>query len=136
MWMAEDEIGARDHLHVFDDGVVSLVRVDLLGAPVGEGVRGGRRQAQAVLAGKAGQAAADHLDLGLGFLDVVAHARAGLDDRLVHFGLDALGEHGFALLDHLQADVGAEVTGLRIDGLILLLDADRQAGLHGVFPLY
>jgi len=48
---AEDEIGARDHLHVFDDGVVALIRVDPLFAPVGEGVRGGSREAQTVLFG-------------------------------------------------------------------------------------
>jgi len=43
---------------------------------------------------------------------------------LVHLGLDALGEHGSALCDHFHADVGAEIAGLRIYGLIFLLDAD------------
>jgi hypothetical protein len=66
----------------------------------------------------------------LGFLDIAADASAGLDDRLVHFGLDALGEHGLALFDHFHADVRAEVASFRIDGLIFLLDADAQAGLH------
>ncbi len=45
----EDEVGARHHLHVFDDLQVPLVRIDVLHAPVGERVRGARHEPQAVL---------------------------------------------------------------------------------------
>jgi hypothetical protein len=128
MWMAisgsSTPMWTSDHLHVFDDGVVALVRVDPLFAPFGEGVGAGSREAQTVLFGQVDQVAADHVDFVGSFLDVAADAGAGFDDRLVHLGLDALGEHGSALFDHFHADVGAEVAGFGIDGLVFFLDAD------------
>src|SRR5690348_5351967 len=46
----------------------------------------------------------------------------------MHLRLYALGQQGLALLNDLRVDVGAEVARLRIDRLILLLDADAEAG--------
>ena len=46
---AEDQVGARDHLHVLDDLLVALVGMDLLRAPVGERMRAAGGEPQAVL---------------------------------------------------------------------------------------
>jgi len=41
----------------------------------------------------------------------------------VHFGLDALLQAQLAVLKHLGLDVGAQVAGGRIDGLVFLFNA-------------
>ena len=46
---SEDQVGARHHLQVLHDGLVAVVGVDLLLAPVREGMGAAGRQAQAVL---------------------------------------------------------------------------------------
>jgi hypothetical protein len=65
-------------------------------------------------------------EVGDGFLrlfDVVADAGADFDDGLVHLGLDALFEAELSLGEHFGLDVGAQVAGDRVDGLIFLFDA-------------
>jgi hypothetical protein len=121
---AEDEIGARHHLQVFDDGPVALIRVDLLFAPVGERVGSGGRQAQAILMGQLHHLMADQADFLLGLMNIAANPRAHFDHRLVHLGFDPLDKYGLALLQDFEADVRAEVAGLRVDSLILFLNAD------------
>ena len=49
---AEDEVGAGDELEIFDDLVVARVGINLLRAPVGEGVRGAGDEFEMVLAGQ------------------------------------------------------------------------------------
>ena len=51
---AEDQVGAREQLHLLDDLVVARIGEDLLVGPVGEGVRAGRGHAHAPCARPAG----------------------------------------------------------------------------------
>ena len=128
---AEDEVGAGDELEVFDDLVVAGVGVDLLRAPVGEGVGGSGDEHEAVFFGEPDHVAAEVEEVFLGVLDVLADAGADLDDGLVQLGLDALFEADFALGEHLGGDVRAQVAGFGVDGLILLFDAEGKGGSHG-----
>ena len=46
---SENQVGARHHLQVFHDDAVAVVGIDLLLAPLREGMRAAGRQAQSVL---------------------------------------------------------------------------------------
>ncbi len=48
----EDQVGARDELHVLDYAVIALVGINLLQLPVGKRMGAARRQQHAVLAGQ------------------------------------------------------------------------------------
>ena len=124
---AEDEVRAREHLHLLHDLVVARVGEDFLVRPVREGMRAGGRDAHAVLLREADDLR-PHLPDVLAYLrDVPADAAADLDDRLVHLRLDALLQDEPALLQDLL-DVRAQLPRLRIDDLELLLDAEREGG--------
>src|SRR4051812_22138497 len=86
----------------------------------------GGRDAHAVASREADDLAAQirHVLADLG--DVGADARAHLNDRLMHLGLDAFLEKEPPLFEHLL-DVRAQLARLRIDDLELLLDADRES---------
>ena len=127
---AEDQVGARHQLHVFDDLEVALIRINVLRAPVGKRVRGAGTQQQAVLAGELHHGAAQVEDVGARLLHVAAHAGADFDHRLVHLRLDALVELPLALLDDLGVDVRSQVVRDRVDGLVFLFDADAEGRLH------
>jgi len=73
---AEDEVGASYELEVFDDLGVAGVGVDLLDAPVGEGMGGAGDEDEAVLFGEGDHIAAEVEDVFLGVLDGLADARA------------------------------------------------------------
>src|SRR5262249_42961322 len=60
--------------------------------------------------------------------DVLADARADLDDRLVHLGLHLLLHPPLALMDELCLDVRAQIEGDGIDRLVFLFDADGEGG--------
>ena len=120
---AEDEVGAGDELQVFDDLGVAGVGVDLLDAPVGEGMGGAGDEDEAVLFGEGDHIAAEVEEIFLSVLDGLADAGADLDDGLVHLGLDALFEAELALGEHLGRDVRAEIAGFGVDGLVFLFDA-------------
>ena len=94
-------------------------------------MRGGGGDAQAVLAGEADNGAAQFRDVAAGFLHVFADAGADFDDGLVHFRFDVFLEEGAAFLDDFELDVGAEIQGFGIDGLVFLFDAERETGAHG-----
>ncbi len=126
--MSEDEVGARHHLHVFDDGRVALVRIDLLVAPLRERMRAARGEPQIVVARQRDDLAADGANLLFRLLDVPAYAGADLDHGLVHLRLHALGQKRFTFLDNLRVDVGPQVARLRVDGLVFFLDTDIEAG--------
>ena len=132
---AEDQVRARHQLHVLDDLQVALVGINVLHAPVGERVRRAGAEQQAVLAGELHHGAPQVEDVGARLLHVAAHAGADLDHRLVHLRLDALVQLALALGDNLGVDVRAEIEGVGIDGLIFLLDADGEGGLHGRCPI-
>ena len=82
----------RFELHVLDDLEVALVGINVLRAPVRKRMRPAGAEQQAVLLGEGDHGAAELEDVGARLLHVAADAGADLDDRLVHFGLDALVE--------------------------------------------
>jgi hypothetical protein len=127
---AEDEVGAGDQLQILDDLMVARVGIDLLGAPVGEGMRGAGNEDKLVIAGQLDHLAAQFVDVLAGLVNVFAHARAHFNDRGVHLRLDALLEAHLAGGQHLGFDVGAQVARDRIDGLVLLFDAQGERRPH------
>ncbi len=130
---AEDQVRARDDLHVLDELQVSLVRVDVLDAPVGERMGRARREKQAVLVREREHAAPQVAEVHRGVADGLADAGADFDDRLVHLGLDALVQLAIALRDDLGLDVRAEIVRIPVDRLVFLFDPDREGWRrHGV----
>ena len=125
---AEDQVGARHHLQVLDDGRVPLVGIDLLVAPWAKGCvppAASRRpfwRARVMICRRMERISSRRL------LNGVADAGADLDHRLVHLRLDALGENRLALLHDLGGDVRTQVPRLGIDGLVFLLDPDVETG--------
>jgi len=81
---SEDQVGACDQLQIFDDGLVTLVGINLLGTPVGEGVGRACAQPQSMLLGQRNHVVAQLLYVFFRILDGIANARAHLDDGLVH----------------------------------------------------
>lgn len=75
----EDEVRPGNHLHVFNDGVVSSVGIDILRAPIGEGMGGGGGEAKVVLVGQMDEVGAEQFDFQSGFLDVAADGGAHFD---------------------------------------------------------
>ena len=131
---AENQVRARDELHVFDDLQIALVRIDVLHAPVGERMRGAGRQQQAVLAREPNHLAPQIDDVLARFLDVAADAGADLDHRLVHLGLDLLVQQPLAVRDQLGADVRAQIECRGIDRLVFLFDAEREGRCVNACP--
>ena len=127
---AEDEVGARHQLHVFDDVLVALVGVDFLDAPIAERMGGPGREPQPVFPGQAHHVAPQCLYFRLGFLDVFADRGAYLDDGLVQFGLDALLQEELALFQNFGVNVRSQIAGDRIDCLILLFNPDGKGRRH------
>ena len=126
----EDQVGARHQLQILNHLGVARVRIDLLRAPVGKGMRRSGHQHQVVLLRQL-----DHLppqieEVLARLLDRSADARAHLDHRLVHLGLDALFQPPLALGQHLGRDVRAQIARHRIDGLVFLFNADRERRTH------
>ena len=95
---SEDEVGAGDELEVFDDLGVAGVGVNLLDAPVGEGMGGSGDKDEIVFFGEIDHGAPEIEEVLLRDLDVAADAGADFDDGLVHLGLDALFEAEFGFL--------------------------------------
>ena len=126
---AEDQVGARDDLHVLDDLPVALVGIDVLVAPVGERMRRAGDETQAVLLGERDHAAPQVLQILGGLRDGPADAGADLDDRLVHLRLHTLVHLTLALLDDLHLDVRAEIERDRVDRLVFLFDAEVKEGV-------
>ena len=129
---AEDEVGARDLLHVLDDDLVAFAFGDFLVGPVGEGVRAGRGDDEALLARETEELFAQVDDLPARVADVGADRRAEFDDGLVHLGLHAFAEGHLAVGEDLL-DVRAQVARLRVDDLEFLFDAEGEeaAGAGG-----
>ncbi len=127
---AEDEVGAGDELQVLDYLVIARVGINLLRAPVGEGMGGAGDQLEAVLAGELDHLAAQVVDVVAGLLNVAADSRADFDDGGVHLGLDALLQAQFAHGQHLGLDMRAQVARDGIDGLVFLFNAEREGWPH------
>src|SRR5713226_9565613 len=120
---SENEIGARELLHVLDDFRITLALSDELIAPMRKGMRADRRSFQSTVAGQLGELAAQFNDVLARVDNRLADLRAKLDDRLVHLGLDLLLEHDFSAFEDFL-NVGAQLARLRIDNREFLLDAE------------
>ena len=123
---------ADDLLEIFDDHAVAFVRIDLLMAPVGKGMRAGGGDLQIVLSGQFDHLPTNKRDLLARFLDRVADPGADFDDRLMHLGFDGLMQQHFTLLDDLGGDMRTQIPRDRIDGLVLFFDTYIEAGFHAM----
>ena len=123
----ENQIGARHQLQVFDNILVALVGMNLLGAPVRKRMRRHCGQPQVILPGEPHHVAPQLLDLGLGFFDVLAHRGPNLDYGLVHFRFHPLLQNHPALFQDFGVDVRPKIAGDRIDCLILLFNPDGES---------
>ena len=85
----------------------------------------GGRDREAALLGELPQVGAELGHRGARVGDVAADVGAHLDDGLVHLGLDAFPEDHPSVL-HDLLDVRAQLAGLRVDDLELLLDAEGE----------
>src|SRR5580658_7331277 len=128
---AENQIAASYGFHILDDGVVAFVGIDLLLTPVGEWMGAGSGDPQAILARQADDAATERANLLARLVDVMADASADLYYTLMHLGFYGFVELKLAFRDDLGVDVRSEVARDGIDRLILFLDTDSKAGLHG-----
>ncbi len=124
---AENQVGPRHQLQIFDNVLVADVLRDLLHAPVGKGMSRRRSQPQAIFPGQSDHVAAQLLYFFLGVLNIAADRGSDLHHRLVHLSLDPLLQEQLALLDDLGVDVGAQIARDRINGLIFLFDPDGEA---------
>ena len=127
----EDQVGARHHLHVFDDLLVALRRdrSPACASRRRDGCRPRARRRPFRLASPI-MSRRSCVISSRACLDVLANAGADLDHRLVHLGLYRLLQQRLALLDDLDVDVRAQIAGFRIDGLILFFDADGETWAH------
>ena len=121
----EDQLDARDLLHVLHDRGVTLIGRNQLIHPMGERMRAGRGDAQFVARRQFCQLGSKLDDLRARASRITAHFGAQFDDRLMHLGLDLL------LQDHLAArqnflDVRSQFPRYRIDNLKLFLNADGK----------
>ena len=109
---AEDKVGPRDELKVFDHLGVARIRVDLLHPPVGKGMGRAGDEHKPMLLGQRNHIAAQVEEVFLGDLDIAAHPRSDFDDGLMHLGLDALFEAKLPLGQHLRRNVRAKIASL------------------------
>jgi hypothetical protein len=128
---AEDQKGPRELLEFLDDILIALAGGDDLIDPAGKRMRagGGDLQPGALGGGDKFTASAMHFDAQIA--DVIADARTGLDDGLMHLALDLLENVGGSGGDQLH-DVRAQFARFRIDDLEFFLYADGEAVSHEV----
>ena len=128
---SENEIRARQQLHVFHDLPVALAFGDELIVPMRKRMRAGRGDLQSAASGEVGQLAAQFDHVRARIRDRLANLRAEFDHRLMHLGFDLLFEHDFAAFENFL-NMRAQLARLRIDNRELLLDAE---GVSVVFVL-
>src|SRR6201994_2519780 len=126
----EDQVGASHLLQVFDDAFIAHIGIDVLRTPIGEWVRGARYQHEAVLLRDVDHLPPQVIQTVAGLDDGAADARAHLDDRLVHLRLAAFLEPALAFGQQLRLDMRAQVARYRINGLVLLFNAERERWAH------
>ena len=127
---AEDQQALREVAEVLLHAHVPLERRDCLFEPRREGMGAGGGDHEAVFGGESHHETAQADELVARFLRRAAHLRADFHHRLVKLRLH-LADRDVVALQHL-GDVRPELARLRIDDLILLLDAERQRRcLHG-----
>ncbi len=127
----EDQQALRQVLHVLLHAEIPLQRRDLLLHPGRERMGARRGDLEPVARGQLDHRAPEVHQLGSHLGGRAADLGADLDDGLVQLGLDLLQEAVVRLQD--LGDVGGQLSGLRIDDLILFLDPEgERRGLHPV----
>ena len=121
---AEDDQRADHVLELLLQHLVALVVGDLLLVPARERVGPGARDAQPFGLEKLSQGPPHLAELVAGLVDVLADGGAHLDHRLHHLPLDLVAQPRRRLREQ-GVDVRVELT-VRVDDLVLLLDADRE----------
>ncbi len=101
----EDQIRASHQLQILNHAGVSRVGIDLLRAPVREGMRRSRNQHQPMLPRQQNHLAAQIEEIQPGLFHRVADVGAHLHHGLVHLSLDALLQSELAMGQHLGRDV-------------------------------
>src|ERR1039457_2663422 len=130
---SENEVRAREQLHVFHDFLVTLAFGDELIVPMRKRMRADRRDFQSAAPRKSGELATQINDVRSRLDNRLANFRAELDDRLVHLGFDLLFKRDLAAFEDFL-DVRAQLARLRIDNREFLFDAERESMLllaHG-----
>ena len=123
---ARDQEPPRHALHVAREDVVAfLVGVRLL-RPAREGVGRGGDDGHAARLGGFGDLAAEVLQVFGGIGQRLGDLGADLDLRRDELGHDPAFEPGRQFVHHVLGPGAHEVTGLSIDEVVLLLDADGE----------
>src|ERR1700733_11802053 len=117
---AEDKVGARDELQVFDHLGIARVGIDFLHAPVRKGMGRTGNENEAVLFRQRDHVAAQVEEVFLRDLDIAANSGANLNDGLMHLRLDALFQPQLTLGQHLRRNVRTQIARFRVDCLVLL----------------
>ena len=126
----ENQVRPRYQLHVFHNVLVALVGRNLLHAPVRKGMGCRRAQAQPIFPCQCDHVATKLFDLFFRLLDVAAHRRPDLDHRGVHLRLNFFFQYQLSFFDDFRVNVRAQVSGLRIYGLIFLFNSDGKIRQH------
>ncbi len=121
----EDELAPRDVLQLVDQRAVAVLRGDPLALEEAERMRARGADARALLARDLGDVPAERRQPAHHVAGVVAHGRRDLEHGLHELGVDPRlelvardrGEHRLDVLD--------EIERLRVEELVLLLDAER-----------
>ncbi len=129
---AKNQIRPRHQLHVFDNILVPVVRINFLDPPVRKRMRRHRSQPQPVLPGQPDNIAAQHLHFRFGFLYVLANPSPHLHHRLVHLRLHSLLQDQPALFEDLRLNMRLQIPRLRIYRLIFLFNPDAKSRFHCV----
>ncbi len=119
---AEDQQPAGDVLKIGDQASVPVFFRNFLFLPAREGMGAGGHDPVAALLRDLANHASEPGHLAAHFLDVPAHFGTHLHLGLQEFGLDLVPENPLSLLQKL-GDVGRQFTGLGVDDLVLLFDA-------------
>ena len=129
---AEDQVRARQHLHLVQQLVVARRRCHRDVGPMRDWMCARRCDAQSVFARELDDLAAQSGHLLARLFHILADRRPDLDDRVVHLTLDFVFEPLLAFGEHLL-DVRFQFARLGIDNLKLLFDAEREggSGRHG-----
>ena len=122
---AEDQLATRDVLQLVDELAVAVARGDALTLEEAERMRAGAAEAASLGARDLGDVAAQLRERAHDVAGGPAHRRRHLEHRLHQLGVDAVlvlavrdgGEH--------RVDVLHEIPRLRVEQLVLLLDAER-----------
>ncbi len=114
----------------FDEQLVSLVVENLLVLPARNRMCRGGNNLESVLLRQRRNDRAQASDVGTGFLNIFADARADFDLGLNHLGLDLFAEQHPAFVKKLH-DVRLQLARLGIDDLKLLFNAECELIEHG-----